>query len=187
MREHRSSIHGLLMRLPPTDTAGNRRMDFNLELPKDHPMNRRQFVLASLSLPLLPKVALATPTRVTVYRSPTCGCCGAWVEHVRAAGFDVTTILVDQGDQLWSQKVAGGVPENLASCHTAFIDGYTIEGHVPAEDIARLLSERPKARGLAVPGMPAGSPGMEMGARMDAYNVMLFSDDAEPSVYSSHG
>lgn len=148
-------------------------------------MNRRLFVLSSLSLPLLPQVALATPSRMTVYRSPTCGCCGAWIEHVRAAGYNVTTIEVDQ-DELWNQKVEGGVPEDLASCHTAFIDGYTIEGHVPAEDIARLVSERPEGRGLAVPGMPAGSPGMEMGARVDAYDVMLFGDDAEASVFASH-
>lgn len=147
-------------------------------------MNRRTFVLAALSLPLLPRIAIASPARMTVYRSPTCGCCSAWVEHVRTAGYDVTTIEIDQ-EELRREKLERGVPEALASCHTASIDGYTIEGHVPIEDIERLLSERPEGLGLAVPGMPAGSPGMEMGSRLDAYDVMLFEADGEARVFSS--
>lgn len=148
-------------------------------------MNRRSFVFATFSLLLLPSTALASPARMTVYRSPTCGCCGAWIEHVRAAGYDVTTIEIDQ-DELRREKLARGVPEALASCHTASIDGYTIEGHVPIEDTARLLSERPAGLGLAVPGMPAGSPGMEMGERRDPYDVMLFDADGRSRVFSNH-
>lgn len=148
-------------------------------------MHRRHFVLAVISLPVLPRAALASPGRMTVYRSPTCGCCGAWVEHVLAAGYDVTTIEVDLAE-LQRVKQDNSVPDALASCHTAIIDDYAIEGHVPVEDITRLLAERPNALGLAVPGMPAGSPGMEMGAHRDAYDVMLFGADGLVNIFASH-
>ncbi len=148
-------------------------------------MNRRSLVLATLSLPLLPRIVFAAPSRMTVYRSPTCGCCGAWIEHVRVAGYDVTTIEIDQ-EELRQEKLARGVPEALASCHTAAIEGYTLEGHVPVEDIARLLSEQPAGLGLAVPGMPAGSPGMDMADRRDAFDVILFDADGDTRVFSSY-
>lgn len=102
------------------------------------------------------------------------------------AGYDVTVIETDQ-DELLRLKAARGVSDALASCHTADVDGYTIEGHVPMTDIARLLTERPDALGLAVPGMPAGSPGMEMGERIDPFDVILFSADGENRIYSSLG
>lgn len=148
-------------------------------------MNRRTLLLSAIALPLMSRVALATPTRMTVYLSPTCGCCSAWVEHARTAGYDLTVIESDQ-EELMRQKSERGVPDALAGCHTVDVDGYTIEGHVPMEDIARLLSERPDALGLAVPGMPAGSPGMDMGGRVDPFDVMLFTVDGEPTVFASH-
>jgi hypothetical protein len=125
----------------------------------------------------------AAAEEVTVYRSPTCGCCGDWVKHMRANGFRV---VVKETDDLDPVKRHYQVPGSLASCHTAVVEGYVIEGHVPAVDVQRLLASRPKARGLAVPGMPAGSPGMETGGPPDRYSVILFGDDGSQSVFSRH-
>jgi len=114
---------------------------------------------------------------MTVTRDPACGCCGGWVEHVKAAGFSVDEIASDNVAPL---KTKLGVPLELSSCHTAEIGGYAIEGHVPADAIKRLLAEKPQARGLAVGGMPTGSPGMEVpGAPPDTYDVVLFSADGQ--------
>ena len=121
-------------------------------------------------------------TEVTVYKSPWCGCCTGWVDHMKANGFSVK--VVEQED-LSPIKRQYGVPENLESCHTAEIEGYTIEGHVPASDIMKLLAERPDAKGLAVPGMPVGSPGMEQGNEKEPYPVVLFSKDGQ-FLYSRH-
>ncbi len=118
----------------------------------------------------------------TVYKSPWCGCCSKWVDHLQANGHDVVTKDIEDLDMI---KKMAGVPENLQSCHTAMVDGYVIEGHVPAKDIERLLTERPKANGLAAPGMPTGAPGMEGGAP-DQYDVMLFRSDGSASVYSKY-
>ncbi len=112
--------------------------------------------------------------RITVWKDPSCGCCGAWVEHLRRNGFVATVV---DTSQVQSIKAERRVPAELASCHTGEIAGYTIEGHVPAEAINKLLAERPAARGLAVPGMPIGSPGME-GGTPEVYDVMLFGDGA---------
>ena len=120
---------------------------------------------------------------VTVYKDPNCGCCAAWVDHLKANGFAVN---VHEVRDMTPHKQKLGVPERLASCHTAVVDGYTIEGHVPAAEIRRLLAERPRARGLAVPGMPQGSPGMETG-KLDPYDVLLFTSDGKASVYRSYG
>jgi len=109
---------------------------------------------------------------IDVYKSPSCGCCGAWVDHVRKEGFKVR---VTETEDLEPVKTKAGVPPDLQSCHTSFVEGYVIEGHVPAREIQRLLKERPAGAGLAVPGMPSGSPGMEQGARKDPYQVVLFS------------
>ena len=103
--------------------------------------------------------------------SPWCGCCAAWGDHMRDAGFSVR---VTEMEDLAALKARYGVTAELASCHTALIGGYVVEGHVPAADVARLLKERPEATGLAVPGMPVGSPGMEMGSEQDPYEVVLF-------------
>lgn len=121
---------------------------------------------------------------VTVYKSPTCSCCAKWVEHLESDGFNVDVVT---RENVMPIKEKLGVPAGMGSCHTALVDGYVIEGHVPAQDIHRLLKERPAASGLAVPGMPIGSPGMEMGKRRDPYHVYLFSDKtAEPAIFSSH-
>jgi len=120
---------------------------------------------------------------MTVYKSPYCGCCGKWVEHAMAAGHSVKT--VDTEDMAAIKKLLG-VPEPAQSCHTTVVEGYVIEGHVPIADVERLLAERPKARGLAVPGMPTGSPGMEMpGEPADNYDVYLF-DGERASIYSRY-
>jgi hypothetical protein len=128
--------------------------------------------------------AQAFPT-ITVYKNATCGCCEGWIEHLREAGFTVTA---HDMDNLASVKERVGVPYGMGSCHTAEVDGYFIEGHVPAQDLKRLLVERPKAKGLVVPGMPIGSPGMEdPSGRVDAYAVMIIDTDGKPSVYARHG
>lgn len=111
--------------------------------------------------------------KMTVTRDPNCGCCGSWVEHIKAAGFPVDVVQVNDVMPL---KAKLGVPEALMSCHTAEIGGYVIEGHVPAEAVKRLLVERPKAIGIAVPGMPVGSPGMEVvGQAPQSYEIAIFS------------
>jgi len=119
---------------------------------------------------------------ITVYKSPTCGCCTKWISHLEENGFTVNAI--DTKDMYQVKKDAGLHP-GLGSCHTGIVDGYTIEGHVPASDIKRLLAERPAVRGLAVPGMPIGSPGME-GPRKDRYSVLTFDDSGKTTVFSSH-
>lgn len=121
---------------------------------------------------------------MTVYRSPTCACCAKWVDHVRANGFTAT--VRDEPD-LDAVKDRLGVPRGLRSCHTARVDGYLVEGHVPAEDIRRLLRERPGVAGLAVPGMPMGTPGMEQpGAPAEPYEVLAFARDGATRVYARH-
>ncbi|MGB3389207.1 MAG: DUF411 domain-containing protein [Pseudaminobacter sp.] len=120
--------------------------------------------------------ARAAATVVDVARSPSCGCCGAWIEHIRAAGFTVQDRLVEDLAPLKAQL---GVPAALQSCHTAVVEGYVIEGHVPAADIRRLIEERPSGIGLAVAGMPVGSPGMEVGDEHEPYEVILFGADSQ--------
>jgi hypothetical protein len=111
--------------------------------------------------------------KMTVTRDPNCGCCGNWVEHIKAAGFPVDVVQVDDVMPL---KARLGVPEALMSCHTAEIGGYVIEGHVPADAVKRLLTERPKATGIAVAGMPVGSPGMEVPSQApQTYEIAIFS------------
>jgi hypothetical protein len=119
---------------------------------------------------------------ITVYKTRTCGCCGKWVEHLRTNGFSPE---VKEVASTAEARKLNGVPDNLMSCHTAVVDGYTVEGHVPAEDIHRLLKQRPKAAGLSVPGMPTGSPGME-GARRDSYSVLLFKKDGSSTVFHKY-
>ena len=119
---------------------------------------------------------------MTVYKDPNCGCCTEWVSHVRKAGFVVT--VRDTAD-MSSVKASFGVPSALESCHTARVGTYAIEGHVPADLIQKLLREQPVARGLAVPGMPQGSPGMEQGAPKDAFDVLLFDKAGKTRVFAS--
>ncbi|WP_249976831.1 DUF411 domain-containing protein [Vreelandella olivaria] len=120
---------------------------------------------------------------IEVHSDPNCGCCGAWVDHLEEEGF---TVNHHRRDDLRAFKASNGVPPALASCHTAIVDGYVIEGHVPASDIQRLLDERPEVVGLAVPGMPHGSPGMETG-RVDDYAVLSWTDtDSGPDIFSEY-
>ena len=118
---------------------------------------------------------------IVVYKSPTCGCCSKWIGHLEKNGF---TVESHDRQDMPRVKEAMGVPSSLLSCHTARIGGYLVEGHVPAEVIARLLWEKPRIKGLAVPGMPMGSPGME-GPRKDRYDIVAFGDDGRTSVYES--
>lgn len=153
-------------------------------------MDRRDFILIGLASGLtgaaIARPALATSSELEVFKTPTCGCCSAWIDHVAHAGFNVTASDVDQ-ETLWAIKERAGVTPPLNSCHTAFIDGYVVEGHVPAGDVQRLLMERPNALGLTVPGMPMGSPGMEMGDQRDAYDTLLVLRDGSIEVFESHG
>jgi len=125
--------------------------------------------------------AMAAPVTMTVYKSPTCGCCHQWVERAKGAGF---TVVVKDTPDVTPTKRTLGVPESLWSCHTAVVGGYAIEGHVPLDLVSKLLREKPRAAGLAVPGMPAGSPGMEVGGMKDPYDVVLFQSDGKTSVYA---
>jgi hypothetical protein len=124
------------------------------------------------------------PATLTVYKSRTCGCCAKWVDHVKAAGF--ATVVHDEED-MRGVKDNLGVPSRLRSCHTAQVDKYVLEGHVPAEDIRRLLKDRPKVAGLAVPGMPASSPGMAVpGEPHEPFDVLSFQLDGSTEVFASH-
>ena len=133
-----------------------------------------RFLAASALLVAVPSSSWAQEQRhITVWKDPNCGCCGGWVEHLRRNGFVATVI---ETSEVQAIKTERHVPTELTSCHTAEISGYTIEGHVPADAIRRLLSETPAGRGLAVPGMPIGSPGME-GGKPEVYDVILFGDN----------
>jgi hypothetical protein len=146
-------------------------------------MNRRSVLslLAGAALaPALP--AFAAGPQVAVFKNPSCGCCTAWVEHMKANGFSVSVTEVP--DTSGPRRLAG-IPEHLGSCHTARVGGYALEGHVPAADVVRLLKERPDAVGLAVPGMPVGSPGMEVpGGNRDRYDVLLVDRKGGTRVWS---
>lgn len=146
-------------------------------------MNRKQFI-NYLAAPLvaLPFALRAANVRMQVYKTPTCGCCGKWVQHLRDNSFEVT--VQDVPDTSPYRKKYG-VPDQLASCHTAVVAGYAVEGHVPAREVHRLLREKPKAVGLAVPGMPAGSPGMEA-PRAQAYSVFLVDSSGEVTVFEKY-
>ncbi|WP_281647299.1 DUF411 domain-containing protein [Parendozoicomonas sp. Alg238-R29] len=120
---------------------------------------------------------------ITVYKSATCGCCSKWVEHLEDNGFNVVSQNVTN---LSDYKQKANLPNGLGSCHTAFVGGYAIEGHVPAADIKAMLQNRPEITGLAVPGMPMGSPGMEYNNQKDAYQVLGYTKEGEVTVFSSH-
>lgn len=146
---------------------------------------RRSFVLAAstvLALGMVPGArALQALPLVTVYKGPACGCCGEWVKHLQASGFLVETRVVDDAMAIRRKY---GVPDELSSCHTAIVGGYAIEGHVPAADIKRLLREKTRAQGLAVPGMVAGSPGMDQGVPQP-YATIVF-DERGSKIFERH-
>lgn len=145
----------------------------------------KSIAVAFLMLVVMYSGSNSEPLRVDVKKTATCGCCQAWVNHLKQSGFNVTTEDVAYG-ALARFKRRNGVGAEHQSCHTARVSGYTIEGHVPAEDIARLLKQRPDAIGLSVPGMPIGSPGMEAGTERDAYNVLLLKKDGNAEVFVSY-
>ena len=126
---------------------------------------------------------VATNSELTVFRSPTCNCCHQWIDHMEAAGFTVQDNITEDMTAIKEQY---GVPANLASCHTTVVDGYVVEGHIPAEDVQRLLAEKPDVAGIAVPGMPIGSPGMESGDYVEPYTVFSFNEDGETATFAEH-
>jgi len=121
--------------------------------------------------------------QITSYRSPNCGCCHGWIEHLKAEGF---TVKDNVTENLETIKAENNVPQNLTACHTAVINGYVVEGHIPASDIKRLLREKPDVAGIAVPGMPIGSPGMESGNIKEPYTVFTFTEEGETQVYQEY-
>ncbi|CAA9890889.1 conserved hypothetical protein [Candidatus Methylobacter favarea] len=123
------------------------------------------------------------PVDIVVYRSPACGCCAKWLAHLKENNFNVKDIVTNEVEAI---KVKYGVSKAMASCHTAKADNYIIEGHVPAQDIVALLKAKPEVVGLAVPGMPAGTPGMEMGGKKEAYNVMSFDKENHYRIFNSY-
>lgn len=153
--------------------------------------SRRQLMMG---LSLLPLARLAhaaapaappAPTTVQVWKEPTCGCCGDWIKHMEANGFKVFVNLGGTN----ATRARLGIPQNMASCHTALVEGYAIEGHVPAREVRRLLREKPVAIGLSAPGMPIGSPGMDTPAyngKKNPYNVMLIAKNGSATVYQKY-
>jgi hypothetical protein len=155
------------------------------ELIEENDMNatRRSLLFAAVAAAVGADVRAATPAAtIEVWKSPDCGCCAEWVRHLEANGFRVK--VSDTGNNAMRARL--GMPAKLGSCHTAQVGGYAIEGHVPAADIQRLLAEKPRATGLAVPGMPIGSPGMEQGDRREPYDVLLVLPDGSTRVFQSH-
>ena len=147
-------------------------------------MKRRTLVLGLAALPLVQALpAMAAAPTILVYKNPSCGCCGDWVKHLEAAGFTVTVKEVDDTSVMRKRL---GLPEEFGGCHTATVAGYVLEGHVPAVDVTRLLATRPTALGLAVPGMPVGSPGMEVGDRVDPYDVLLIDRAGRATVFARY-
>lgn len=148
---------------------------------------RRRLIAALISAPLaaaLPALA-QDAARIEVYKSPTCGCCNDWIDHLKTNGFSV--VAHDVGNSAARARL--GLPARYGSCHTAMVDGYVVEGHVPAREIRRLLKERPQAVGLAVPEMPFGSPGMDgpkYGNKVDPYDVLLVLRDGTARVFQSY-
>ncbi len=137
-------------------------------------------LLTELSMPV---AAESEQKEITVYRSSTCGCCKKWVQHLKDNDFKVTDIVTDDMSIV---KAELGIPKPLASCHTAVVDGYKIEGHVPASDIKKMLTGKPDVSGISVPGMVAGTPGMEMGDRKDPYQVISYDKKGQFKVFNQH-
>jgi hypothetical protein len=148
-------------------------------------LTRRSVLLSLVALNGASIAVAASPITVQVWKDPNCGCCKDWIAHMEKNNF--ATKVMDQGNNAARARL--GMPQKFASCHTALIEGYVIEGHVPAVDIQRLLKEKPQALGLAVPGMPIGSPGMDgpaYGGKHDAYQVLLIQKDGSSKVFNSY-
>lgn len=152
------------------------------------PLTRRTLLMGTLLLPLVGTHAANARPLVEVWKSPTCGCCKDWVAHLQANGYAVKIHDVSESAKA-TQRAALGMAEKWGSCHTALVQGYVLEGHVPAREIQRLLAERPRALGLAVPGMPVGSPGMDGPAyagRKDPYTVLLVQRNGTSTVFQQY-
>jgi hypothetical protein len=151
-------------------------------------LSRRDLLISAAATALLGSAGLAAAQSalpIRMYKDPWCGCCTEWARYLEGQGFAVT---IEVREDLAAIKTEHGVPDAVASCHTAVIESYVIEGHVPAFDIKRLVAERPDAIGLAVPGMPIGSPGMEVPGQMaQSYDVFLIHRDGSTSVFAQHG
>ena len=148
-------------------------------------MIRREFLIGTVAISAFSTSVLASADALIVNRTESCGCCGAWVERMNSAGLKTEVNFVSE-ETLSSIKSQMSIRSELTSCHTATISSYFIEGHVPAEDIRRLLIETPKALGLVVPGMPIGSPGMEMGSNKEPFETLLVFENGETEVFNSH-
>jgi len=149
-------------------------------------MKRRHILsalVAGAAAAAFPALAANALPQVEVFKSPTCGCCGAWIDHLKAAGFPVK--VTEVGDTTAARK-RYGLPDRFGSCHTAVVNGYVVEGHVPAVEVKRLLAMKPAAIGIAVPGMPPGSPGMEVGQRKDPYDVFLIDKSGRETVFAHY-
>jgi hypothetical protein len=147
-------------------------------------MKRREFLAAAVMAAFAPQLlAQQKAPLVEVWRAPSCGCCGQWVKHLQKNGFVTKVHTVEDAGPV---RRAAGIPDQLGSCHTAKVNGYAIEGHVPASDIKRLLAEKPNAIGLTAPGMPGGSPGMDI-PNSPPYDVLLVKSDGSTALYKRHG
>ena len=141
--------------------------------------------IATQAANLTPTKLAASAVNITVYRTPTCGCCEGWVEHLQQHNFQVTDLIKPEADiQTIRQK--HNLPSQLASCHTAEMNGYLVEGHVPVEDVKKLLVQKPNIAGIAVPGMPIGTPGMEMGNQKQSFEVISFQQNGKVEVFNSY-
>ncbi len=159
-------------------------MQTSRESARRHPGLRAALIFVGTLM--LTFTGAAHAAAMTVYKTATCGCCKDWVAHVRDAGFDVETHDMPQAE-LVERKRDLGLDSALGACHTAVVDGYIVEGHVPAADIRRLLDERPDIAGIAVPGMPPGSPGMDYGDQVQPYNVIAFDENGGMEVFARYG
>ena len=148
-------------------------------------MNRRDFVIGTLAITAIPANVFSMSETLIVYRTETCGCCGEWVKSMILGGLRAEVQFLND-ELLKSMKSQLGISTELSSCHTATISQYFVEGHVPVNDIHRLLIERPKALGLTVPGMPIGSPGMEMGNTKEPFDTMLVLENGKTEVFNRH-
>ena len=163
----------------------------NQNTPPETVMKYGIALLLLLAAGLLPTIEAApanppapnAPVEMIVYRSPTCTCCGRWLEHMKQNGFVIQDIQTEDMDAIKRQR---GVPSELKSCHTALVGGYVVEGHVPAEDVRTLLDKKPAVVGISVPGMIVGTPGMEMGGRKDPYAVVQFDRSGKVTIFHDY-
>lgn len=140
-------------------------------------------IAAATAAVSVPSLAAQSLPEVHVFKDPNCGCCGAWVDHLKTAGFPVKVTEVSDTGAVRKRQ---GIPDQFGSCHTGVVAGYALEGHVPADEVKRLLAQKPAAAGLSVPGMPVGSPGMEVGSRKDPYQVLLIDKAGRSSVFATY-